>query len=47
MLLKLPCHNISVLIQVAYDLGMEAMLSMRPPKIFELQRLASSKMAWA
>ena len=45
VLLKLLCHNLVVLIQVAYDLGVDP-LSMGELETFEPRRLPSTKMAW-
>ena len=46
VLLKLLCHNICVLIQVAYDLGVEPVLFMGGPETFESKQLVGPKMAW-
>ena len=43
---KLLCHNICVLIQVAYDLGVEPVLAMGAPKTSEPKQLLGSEDAW-
>ena len=42
VLLKLLCHNVCVLIQVAYDLGVEP-LALEAPKTFEPTQVVDSK----
>ena len=45
VLLKLLCHNIVVLVQAVYDLGIDPVLSLQQPETFEPKRLLGLKVA--